>query len=98
MSNPFTVAEQDLIKAGSFILQLSEKALSIFKAGQPAEVAAVKLLSAVESFISLAAPAVGSEGLNFPADSAAYAQFLVVVADAKAFVAAAEGVEKAAKA
>lgn len=93
MSNPFTVAEQDLVKAGSFLLGISEKAVKLFDASKPAQEAGVKLLAAVESFIALAAPAVGASGLNFAADSAAYAQFLTLVADAKAFVAAAEQVK-----
>lgn len=94
MSNPFTEASSDLVKAGSFLLGVSEKALKLFSSAKPAEEAVAKLLSSVESFISLAAPAVGASGLNFAADSAAYAQFLVVVADAKAFVAAAEPLVK----
>lgn len=87
MSNPFTVAEQDLVKAGSFLLGLTEKAVKLFDASKPVQADAVKLLTAVESFIALAAPAVGASGLNFAADSAAYAQFLVIVAEVKAFVA-----------
>jgi hypothetical protein len=94
MSNPFTVAEQDLVKAGSFLIGLTKKAVSVFDSSKSTQTAAVALLSSVETLISLAAPAVGASGLNFAADSAAYAQFLVVVADAKAFVAAAEPLVK----
>lgn len=94
MANVFTQVEGDLVKAGSFLLGLSEKALSVFNSSKPAEEAAVKLLADVEALISLAAPAVGANGLNLAADSAAYGQFLKLVDDAKAFVAAAEPVVK----
>jgi len=95
MANPFTVAEQDLVKAGSFLIGLTKKAVNVFDSSKAAQTAAVNLLSSVEAFIALAAPAVGASGLNFAADSAAYAQFLVVVANVKAFVADAEPVVKA---
>src|ERR1700744_2134277 len=88
----FSAAENDLVKAGSFLLGVASKAESLFnsaeKSAPAVSSAAVPLFTDVEALSSLAAPAVGSEGLNFAADSAAYAQFLKVVADAKAFVAA----------
>lgn len=101
MSNPFISIENALLKAGSFLLGLEEKAAAIFtaeKAVAPdAAAAAVTLFSDVESFISLAAPAAGASGLNFAADSAAYAAFLKIVADAKSFVAVAQSVLTAAE-
>lgn len=87
IATEFSAAEKDLVKAGSFILGVSAKAVELFKSSEPAQAAAVVLLTDVESFIALAAPAVGAEGLNFAADSAAYAQFLKLIAAAKAFAA-----------
>jgi len=101
MTNPFTSIEGALLKAGSFLLGLGKKAEAIFvaeKAIAPgAATAAVALFSDVEAFISLAAPAVGATGLNFAEDSAAYEAFLKIVADAKAFVAVAQGALTAAE-
>jgi hypothetical protein len=101
MSNPFTTIESALLKAGSFLLGLGEKAAKIFsseKAIAPAAAAAaITLFADIESFISLAAPAVGAGGLDFAADSTTYAAFLKVVVDAKAFVSVAESVLTAAQ-
>lgn len=101
MTNPFSSIESALLKAGSFLLGLGQKAEEIFKAEKAvapgAAAAAITLFTDVESFISLAAPAAGAEGLNFAADSNAYAAFLKVVADAKAFVAVAQSVFTAAE-
>jgi hypothetical protein len=102
MTNIFTTAETDLIKAGSFLLGVADKAKAVLtaeKAVAPeAAAAAVKLFTSVEALISLAAPAAGANGLNFAADSAAYAQFLQIVADAKEFAAASDAVLKTAAA
>lgn len=101
MANPFSSIENALLKAGSFLLGLGEKAEEVFQAEKTvapaAAAAAVTLFTDVESFISLAAPAVGASGLNFAADSNAYAAFLKIVADAKAFVADAQTVFTAAE-
>lgn len=102
MANIFVEIDGALLKAGAFLLSLGAKAVEIFqgekKVAPAAAEAAVKLFTDVENFISLAAPAVGASGLNFPADSAAYTAFLTLVADAKAFVSVAEQVLKAAEA
>lgn len=101
MSNPFTSIEDALRKAGSFLLGLGAQAAKVFEAEKTvapaAATAAIALFTDVEDFISLTAPAVGAEGLNFAADSAAYAAFLKIVADAKAFVAVGESALKAAE-
>lgn len=101
MTNVFVEIDNALIKAGAFLLSLGAKAAEIFggekKLAPAAAEAAVALFTDVESFISLAAPAAGASGLNFAADSAAYAAFLKIVADAKTFVSVADQVMKAAE-
>lgn len=85
MSNPFTAIETALINAGKFITGLATGFAILFakeKALAPITASLVtKFVGDVESLIALAAPAAGEGGLNFPADSAAYTQFLVVKSD-----------------
>ena len=60
---------------------------AILKAEQPLEAPFVAGLSTVvadvESLIASSSSAVGAAGLNFPADSQAYQQFLTLIADFK---------------
>jgi hypothetical protein len=85
MANPFTDIEKALVAAGKFITSLASGFTKLFateKAIAPAVASSiVTLVGDLESLIALSASAVGAEGLNFPADSAAYAQFLKVKAD-----------------
>lgn len=100
MANPFEEVSGALLKAGSFLLGIGKRAEQLFtreKALAPEAVqATITVFSDLESFIALSAPAAGAEGLNFAADSAAYAAFLKLVADSKAFVSVAEQAIKAA--
>jgi hypothetical protein len=85
MANPLTDVENALVTAGKWIAGASAAVTKLFAAEKklaPATVSAVTTFVAdVESLVALAAPAAGASGLNFAADSAAYAQFLVVKND-----------------
>jgi hypothetical protein len=94
MANPFTDIENALIAAGKFITSLASGIGKLFaaeKALAPAVATSiVTLVGDLESLIALSASAVGTDGLNFPADSAAYTQFLKVKADVVASAAVIE--------
>jgi len=69
---------------------LSAKIQQILKAAQPLEAPFVAGLSSivadVEALIAASTAAVSANGLNFPADSKAYEQFLNLIADFRKMV------------
>ena len=66
---------------------VADRVQALLKAEQPLEAPFVAGLSTVvadvESLIASSSSAVGAAGLNFPADSQAYQQFLTLIADFK---------------
>lgn len=99
MGNPFTEVENALVTAGKWIAGASTAVATLFAAEKklaPATVAAVtKFVADVESLVALSATSVGAQGINFAADSAAYAQFLVVKGDVVSLAAVIEADIKA---
>lgn len=85
--NIFTDIEKGLLAAGKFILGIEGKATKVLSAAEkvsPELIAEIDTtLTDVEAFASLAAGAAVADGLNFPADSAAYAALMKVIADVK---------------
>ena len=74
-----------LAGAAEETVQLSLKIEKILKAAKPLEAPFVAGLSGivadVEALIAASTAAVSADGLNFPADSKAYQQFLILIAD-----------------
>jgi hypothetical protein len=99
MKNPFTAAEQDLIKAGKWIagdVSKVEQLITAEKKLAPDTVTkVVKFVTDAQTLISLSATAAGGEGLNFAADSAAYQAFLEFKDDVVALAAQIEADVKA---
>lgn len=73
--------ENDVNIAETWIKSAASKVEALIKGGSaiPAEVATV--VADTEAFLAAATPAVAGEGLNFPADSVAYAAFVKLVGD-----------------
>jgi hypothetical protein len=76
-----------LAGAAEETVQLSVKIETILKAAKPLEAPFVSGLSSivadVEALIAASTAAISADGLNFPADSKAYQQFLTLIADFK---------------
>lgn len=74
-----------LAGAAEETVQLSLKIEKILKASKPLEAPFVAGLSGivadVEALVAASTAAVSADGLNFPADSKAYQQFLILIAD-----------------
>lgn len=74
-----------LAGAAEETVQLSLKIEKILKASKPLEAPFVAGLSGivadVEALVAASTAAVSADGLNFPADSKAYQQFLTLIAD-----------------
>ncbi len=87
------IAEVWVTKISSFVKTLvtREKALAPEVAG-----AFLTLAADCEEFLAAATPAVAGEGLNFPADSVAYAAFVKLVGDFQAIAAVVKDAAKAA--
>jgi hypothetical protein len=68
-------------------VKLSAKIETILKAAQPLEAPFVSGLATVvadvEALLASSTAAISADGLNFPADSKAYQQFLTLIADFK---------------
>jgi hypothetical protein len=77
--------KKDINIAETWISSISSKVKAIFTKAEVLEPAIAEGLSALvtktESFLAAATPAVVGEGLNFPADSVAYAAFEDLVAE-----------------
>jgi len=94
MSNIFQKLGVSIADCGKWLataildtVHLAEKVEQILKAAKPLEQPFVAGLSAViadvEAIISASSTAVTADGLNFPADSKVYSDFLTLIADFK---------------
>lgn len=76
-----------LAEAISNTIHLAEKVETVLKAEKPLEAPFISGLSTVvadvEALISASDAAVTTDGLNFPADSKVYSDFLTLIADFK---------------
>lgn len=77
-----TTLEKDLNVAENWVKTAAadvEKVLTKVQGAEPAILTATSaVVTNVEAFLAAATPAVAGEGLNFPADSVAYASFLTL--------------------
>jgi hypothetical protein len=76
-----STVEGDINIAETWIKSLASKVEALISGGKavPSEVATI--VTDTEAFLAAATPAVAGEGLNFPADSVAYASFVKLVGD-----------------
>lgn len=72
--------EKDINIAETWIKSIAAKIAAKVDAGEKIEPELADVVTKTEAFLAAATPAVAGEGLNFPADSVAYAAFVALVA------------------
>ena len=101
MGNPFKFVAHGLADLGKyiadavrFVFGTARKVEKVMQAEKPLEKpfidAVVTCIGDIETLMALASSAVGQDGLNFPADSAAYKQLMQTFDDLKALAPIAE--------
>ena len=84
MSVESTIAS-DINIAETWVASIASKAEALVTKAEKIEPAVANALTGVvsktEAFLAAATPAVAGEGLNFPADSVAYAAFVALVGE-----------------